>query len=102
MWSLSPSRRGRSSKYTVQPGAQFPWHSHAGPVVVNLVTGALTSVPAESCEPQYVHGGAGVRRLRPGHVHTAYNPTSAATAFVATFYDAPAEGSLLIPAPAGC
>ena len=23
-------------RYTVQPGAQFPWHSHAGPVVVNL------------------------------------------------------------------
>src|SRR6187551_3329707 len=20
-------------RYTVQPGAQFPWHSHAGPVV---------------------------------------------------------------------
>src|SRR5215207_2057846 len=22
-------------RFTVQPGAQFPWHSHAGPVVVN-------------------------------------------------------------------
>ena len=29
-------------KYTVQPGAQFPWHSHRGPVVVNIVTGSLT------------------------------------------------------------
>ena len=26
-------------RYTVQPGAQFPWHSHRGPVVVNLVSG---------------------------------------------------------------
>src|SRR4029453_9789116 len=36
-------------RYTVQPGAQFPWHSHAGPVVVNLVSGALTYVGAEDC-----------------------------------------------------
>ncbi len=28
-------------RYTVQPGARFPWHSHAGPVVVNIVSGAL-------------------------------------------------------------
>ena len=27
-------------RYTVQPGAQFPWHSHAGPVFVNLISGA--------------------------------------------------------------
>jgi len=29
-------------RYTVQPGAQFPWHSHMGPVVVNIASGALT------------------------------------------------------------
>src|SRR5215218_1424391 len=27
------------ARFTVQPGAQFPWHSHAGPVVVNVVAG---------------------------------------------------------------
>ena len=26
-------------RYTVQPGAQFPWHSHRGPVVVNIISG---------------------------------------------------------------
>ena len=26
-------------RFTLQPGAQFPWHTHAGPVVVNIVTG---------------------------------------------------------------
>jgi quercetin dioxygenase-like cupin family protein len=89
-------------RYTVQPGAQFPWHSHAGPVVVNLVTGALTYVPAESCDPHTYTAGQAFVDSGQGHVHTAYNPTSAATVFVATFYDAPAEGSLLIPALAGC
>ncbi len=34
---------------------------------------------------------------------TAFNPTNAPTVFVATFFDAPAEGLLLIPgAPGGC
>jgi hypothetical protein len=37
-------------KYTVQPGAQFPWHSHYGPVIVNIISGSLTYVPAGTCE----------------------------------------------------
>ena len=40
-----------------------------------------------------------------GHVHSAFNPsTTDVTVFVATFFEAPAEGPLLIPAdaPAGC
>src|SRR5215204_5283571 len=32
------------ARYTVQPGAQFPWHSHAGPVVVNVTKGELVYV----------------------------------------------------------
>ena len=35
-------------RFTVQPGAQFPWHSHAGPVVVNVVSGELTYVAADA------------------------------------------------------
>ena len=26
-------------RYTVQPGARFPWHTHYGPVIVNIVSG---------------------------------------------------------------
>src|SRR5436189_39986 len=36
-------------RYTVQPGAQFPWHSHYGPVIVNIVSGSLTYVSADLC-----------------------------------------------------
>ena len=88
-------------RYTVQPGAQFPWHSHAGPVVVNLVSGALTYVGAEDCVPRTYAAGQAFVDPGQGHVHTAFNPTNAPTVFVATFFDAPAEGSLLIPAPPG-
>ena len=90
-------------RYTVQPGAQFPWHSHAGPVVVNLVSGALTYVGAEDCVPRTYAAGQAFVDPGQGHVHTAFNPTNAPTVFVATFFDAPAEGPLLIPAaPGGC
>jgi quercetin dioxygenase-like cupin family protein len=90
-------------RYTVQPGAQFPWHSHAGPVVVNIVSGALTYVGAEDCVQRTYAAGQAFVDPGQGHVHTAFNPTNAPTVFVATFFDAPAEGPLLIPAaPGGC
>lgn len=90
-------------RYTVQPGAQFPWHSHAGPVVVNIVSGALTYVPADTCHEQTYSAGQAFVDPGQGHVHSAYNPGTEPMVFIATFFDAPAEGPLLIPAaPASC
>jgi len=90
-------------RYTVQPGAQFPWHSHAGAVVVNVVSGALTYIAAEDCaESMYIAGQAFVDAGH-GHVHSAVNPTGTPTVLIATFFEAPASGPLLIPAePADC
>jgi quercetin dioxygenase-like cupin family protein len=88
-------------RYTVQPGAQFPWHSHAGPVVVNIISGALTYVGADDCVQRTYAAGQAFVDAGQGHVHTAFNPTNAPTVFVATFFDAPAEGPLLIPAAPG-
>ena len=85
-------------RYTVQPGAQFPWHTHAGPVVVNVVSGALTYIGAEDCaESTYTSGQAFVDAGH-GHVHSATNPTGSPTILIATFFEAPASGPLLIPA----
>ncbi|HSC92849.1 MAG TPA: cupin domain-containing protein [Gaiellaceae bacterium] len=88
-------------RYTVQPGAQFPWHSHAGPVVVNIVSGALTYIDAETCTDRTYTRGQAFVDPGQGHVHSAFNATSSPTVLVATFFDAPAEGSLLIPAAPG-
>ena len=90
-------------KYTVQPGAQFPWHSHAGPVVVNIVSGALVYVDAETCDEHTYTTGQAFVDPGQGHVHSAYNPGDAPMTLIATFFDAPATGPLLIPAdPADC
>jgi len=89
-------------KYTVQPGAQFPWHSHYGPVIVNIVSGSLTYVPAGTCVEKTYSAGESFVDAGHGHVHTAYNPGSQPTVFIATFFEAPATGALLIPADPGC
>jgi len=90
------------ARFTVQPGAQFPWHTHAGPVVVNIVEGELVYIEAEDCaEHSYP---AGTAFVDPGnHVHSAFNPGDEPTVFVATFFGTPASGPLVIPAdPADC
>ena len=93
---VDPSRTV-TARFTIQPGAQFPWHSHAGPVVVNVVEGTLVFVETDCAERAYPTGTAFVDAGH-GHVHSAYNPTSGETVIVATFFEAPAEGSLLIQA----
>lgn len=85
------------AKITVQPGARFPWHTHPGPVIVNVTDGAFVYVQADDC----VHRpyGPGTAFVDPGHgnVHSAYNPsTNSTTTLIATFYEAPAEGPLTI------
>ena len=89
-------------KYTVQPGAQFPWHSHYGPVIVNIISGSLTYVPAGTCEERTYSAGESFVDAGHGHVHSAYNPGSQPTVFIATFFEAPPTGALLIPADPAC
>ena len=89
-------------RFTVQPGAQIPWHSHRGPVVVNVVSGELTYVAADDCVERAYPADTAFVDPGQGHVHTAFNDTNGVTVFVATFFGAPAEGPLLIPASPGC
>ena len=63
-------------RYTVQPGARFPWHSHYGPVIVNIMSGSLTYIASGTCDettysPGQAFVDAGPRsrplRLQPWH-----------------------------------
>jgi quercetin dioxygenase-like cupin family protein len=92
------------ARITVQPGAQFPWHTHSGPVVVNIAQGELSYVPAEDCIVRKYPAGTAFVDPGHGHVHTAVNRTKSVTVFYATFFQVPAEGPLTILAepPADC
>lgn len=84
------------AKITVQPEAQFPWHTHPGPVVANVAQGELIYVNADDCvERPYPAGTAFVDPGR-GNVHTAFNPTAGETVVFATFFEVPGTGSLTI------
>ena len=90
-------------RYTVQPGAEFPWHTHAGPVVVNVVSGALVYIDSEGCAEHTYAAGQAFIDAGHGHVHSAVNRTDAPTVLMATFFAAPASGPLLIPVdPIAC
>jgi quercetin dioxygenase-like cupin family protein len=99
--SKDPSRTV-TARFTLQDGAQFPWHTHRGPVVVNVVQGELTYVGADDCVEREYPAGTAFVDLGHGHVHTAF--ATGETVLVATFFEAPATGPLLIPAeePEGC
>jgi hypothetical protein len=86
------------ARITVQPGAQFQWHTHSGPVIVNIAEGELVYVEASDCiERPYPVGTAFVDPGR-GHVHTAFNRTGGVTVLYATFFEVPAQGPLTITA----
>jgi len=93
---LKDASRTVVARITVQPGAHFPWHTHPGPVFVNVAQGELVYVLAKDCvERSYPMGTA---FLDPGQksVHTAFNPTSGVTVLYATFFDVPETGPLTI------
>ena len=73
-------------------------------MIVNVTQGELVYVPADDCSQRAYPAGTAFVDPGHGHVHSAFNRTSQPTVFFATFYEAPAEGPLLIPAdaPSGC
>ena len=51
------------AKVTIQPKAVFPWHTHPGPVLINVVKGNFIYVLADDClELWYMPGQAAPNR----------------------------------------
>jgi quercetin dioxygenase-like cupin family protein len=105
--NLSDPSRVVTARITMQPGAIFPWHTHAGPVIVTVTQGELTYVRGDDCVPRMYPAGTVFVDPGQGTVHTAFNSAGpdVVTVLHATFFDAPdAPGPLTIPAdpPADC
>ena len=84
------------ARITVQPNARFPWHTHAGPVVVNIAEGELVYVSADDCIERPYQAGEAFVDLGHGHVHSAFNRGSEPMVFYATFFQIAATGPLTL------
>ena len=102
--NLKNPSRTVTARFTVQPGAVFGWHTHPGPVVVNVVEGELTYVAADDCVERDYPAGTAFIDAGGDHVHNAFNPTDGPTVLVATFFGMPETGPVTIqrPPPADC
>ena len=78
-----------------QPGGDTGWHTHPGPVVVVVKTGALTEYHRNGCVT--VHPAGSVFFETKGEVHRAVNQTGDVVEVYATFIS-PAGTQPLIPA----
>ena len=78
-----------------QSGAATGWHTHPGPVVVVVKSGALTEIHSDGCIT--VHPSGSVFFEEAGVVHNAVNQTGGVTEVYATFMS-PAGTQPLIPA----
>jgi quercetin dioxygenase-like cupin family protein len=78
-----------------QPGAGTGWHTHPGPVVAVVKSGALTETHSNGCVTVHPAGSAFFETK--GEVHNAVNQTSGVTEVYATFLS-PAGAQPLMPA----
>jgi quercetin dioxygenase-like cupin family protein len=78
-----------------QPGGTTGWHTHPGPVVVVIKSGALTEIESDGC--MVVHPAGSAFFEDPNVVHNVVNHTGVVTEVYATFLS-PSGAQPLIPA----
>jgi quercetin dioxygenase-like cupin family protein len=88
------------AKVTFAAGAALPWHTHPGPALVTVTAGELTFVDGDDCSVRRYSAGASFMDAGQGHVHVAFNATTAETVLYVTYLDVPVGQSPLVVAPA--
>ncbi len=86
------------AKITFQPGGSVGWHTHHGPVIVTVASGALSIINASDCVRRVYAAGKAFVDPGQGNVHVGYNETAGETVVYATFLDVPAGRPATIPA----
>jgi quercetin dioxygenase-like cupin family protein len=81
-----------------QPGGSIGWHTHPGPVIVTVASGALSIINASDCVHRVYAAGKAFIDPGQGNVHVGFNETDGETVVYATFLDVPAGQPATIPA----
>jgi len=107
-WQARISTKGESDLYVLQnriaPGGTFGWHSHPGPSLVIVKTGALTLYRGDdpTCTPQVVGAGSGFVD-DGGDVHLVRNEGSVETVvYVTSLIPRGAMRRIDEPSPGNC
>lgn len=86
------------ARITFAPGGSVGWHTHHGPVIVTVASGALSIINASDCVRRIYGAGKAFVDPGQGNVHVGFNETAGETVIYATFLDVPAGQSATIPA----
>jgi quercetin dioxygenase-like cupin family protein len=87
-----------TTKVTMEPGAQVPWHTHHGPVFITIGQGELTYVSSDDCVKRVYPAETAFVERGHGHVQMIRNSGPIAAAFLATFFEVPeGTGPITIP-----
>ena len=107
-WQARISTKGESDLHVLEnrivPGGSFGWHSHPGPSLVTVKTGALTLYRGDDpdCTPQVVEAGSGFVD-QGGDVHLVRNEGSVDTVvYVASLVPRGAARRIDEPSPGNC
>lgn len=74
--------------FTVEPGGHSGWHTHPGPAIFTVRSGALTMYEGDdpSCTPQLFPAGTGsIEAENSAHIHMLRNETSSVAETIVTF-----------------
>ena len=107
-WQARIGTKGESDLYVLEnrvvPGGSFGWHSHPGPSLVIVKTGALTFYRGDDpdCTPQVFEAGSGFVD-EGGDVHNARNEGSIDTVvYVTRLVPQGAPQRIDQPSPGNC
>ncbi|MEX2156315.1 MAG: hypothetical protein WD773_05695 [Gemmatimonadales bacterium] len=86
------------ARVAFQPGGSVGWHTHHGPVIVTVASGALSIINASDCVRRVYAAGKAFVDPGQGNVHVGFNETAGETVIYATFLDVPRGLAATIPA----
>ena len=100
---IPDARESIVQQIIISPGGQTGWHSHPGPVIVLIKTGAMTFYDGDdpTCSPITYSAGQSFIDSGQGHVHIAWNESASVDLELwALYLDVPPAGAFRIDAPA--
>jgi quercetin dioxygenase-like cupin family protein len=107
-WQARISTKGKTDVHVLEnriaPGGSFGWHSHPGPSLVSVKTGALTLYRGDdpSCTPEVIPAGSGFVD-DGGDVHLVRNEGSVETVvYVTSLVPRGAARRIDEPSPGNC